>query len=160
RRLPFRPTLVDGLALAYGLVVVLYAVLPQGALAGEAGTKAVLYGLRHALVPVAAFFLGRSLAFGAREWRALVWTILLAAGLVAAGLPFTFSRSPIVARAGGLVVLAVLRRRAWPLGAAALALAAGLGFAAVYPSVAPRTHWFAADLPYQIAGAKQRGPLP
>jgi O-antigen ligase len=39
-------------------------------------------------------------------------------------------------------------------------VAAGLGFAAIFHSVAPRTHWFASDLPYQQAQAKAKGPLP
>jgi hypothetical protein len=54
RRLPFTPHLVDWLALAYAAVVVLYAILPQSALDGHAGTRAILYGLRHDLVLVAA----------------------------------------------------------------------------------------------------------
>src|SRR5438128_9686654 len=45
RKLPFRPGPVDGLALTFGAIVVLYAILPQGPLGGQAGTKAVLYGL-------------------------------------------------------------------------------------------------------------------
>jgi len=76
RRLPFRPGLVDALALAFGAIVVLYALIPQSALGGGAGTKAVLYGLRHDLVPIAAFFLGRSLVLAGRELRRLAWTIL------------------------------------------------------------------------------------
>src|SRR5436190_20808445 len=69
RRLPFRPGLVDALALAFGAIVVLYAVIPQGPLGGAAGTKAVLYGLRHDLVPVAAYFLGRSLLLRPEQLR-------------------------------------------------------------------------------------------
>ena len=59
-RLPFRPSAVDALALAYAAIVVLYALIPQSALGGHAGARAILYGLRHDLVPVAAYFLGRS----------------------------------------------------------------------------------------------------
>ena len=55
RRLAFRPSLVDALALAYLAVVLVYALVPQSALGGTAGTKGVLYGLRHAAVPVAAW---------------------------------------------------------------------------------------------------------
>ena len=61
RRLPFRPNVVDALALAFAALVLLYAVLPQGWLGGDADAKAILYGLRHGLACVAAYFLGRSL---------------------------------------------------------------------------------------------------
>ena len=250
RRLPFRPIVVDLLALAYGTIVVLYAVIPQGALDGHAGARAIAYGLRHDLVLVAAYFLGRSLAPDARrvrwlvagaaaavaawglievyavpiEWwrhsgavgyfhrelgydyhgpgglpenfafntsdglfRRLVSTfvsplaaaymfvvalLLLATvrrlrlpvvalgALCAAGLLWTFSRSSVVALGVGLVVLAAARRRAWPVGVAVAAIAAGFGFAAIFHSIAPRAHWFASDLPYQEAQAKAKGPLP
>jgi O-Antigen ligase len=250
RRLPFTLHLVDWLALAYAAVVILYAILPQGALGGSAGTRAILYGLRHDLVLVAAYFLGRSVPLDVRrirwliaiaaaalavwglvevysvpiEWwrhsgavgyfhrelgydyhgpgglpenfafntsdglfRRLVSTfvsplataymlvvalLLLAtvrrlrpiavalAVLCAGGLLWTFSRSSIVALAIGLIVVAAARRRWWPLGAAALVVAVGFGFAAIFHTIAPRTHWFASDLPYQQAQAKEKGPLP
>jgi hypothetical protein len=255
RRLPFQPGIVDLLAVAFAAIVLLYAVVPQSALGGSAGPKAILYGIRHDLVPVVAYFLGRSLALDARRLRSLAWTMLGAAAAVAAwglideyaipiewwhhsgavgyfhrelgfqyhgpgglpenfafntstglfrrlvsvfvsplatgymlvvallagvalgmlrhrrlavaltvvafaGLLFTFSRSSIVVLAGGLVVLAIAGRRWWPLPAAVVVAAVGLGFAAAYSSVAPRTHWFASDLPYQQAVAKQKGPLP
>ena len=250
RRLPFTPTPVDWLALAYVAVVVLYAILPQSALDGNAGTRAIFYGLRHDLVLVAAYFLGRSvpldvrrvrwvIAFAAAgvavwglvevyavpiEWwrhsgavgyfhrelgydyhgpgglpenfafnssdglfRRLVSTFVsplataymlvvallllatvrrlrpLAVGLAAVcagGLLWTFSRSSIVALAIGLVVIAAARRRWWPLGAAVVVVAAGFGFAAIFHTIAPRTHWFEKDIPYQQAQAKVKGPLP
>jgi hypothetical protein len=250
RRLPFRPMLVDWLALAFGALVVLYALIPQGGLGGHAGASAVLHGLRHDLVLVAAYFLGRSVKLDVRrlrwtiagaaaavaawglievyavpiEWwrhsgavgyfhrelgydyhgpaglpenfafntsdglfRRLVSTyvsplataymlvvalLLLAtarrrvalaaplAAVCAAGLLWTFSRSSIVALAVGLVVLAAAWRRWWPLPAAVVVAAAGLGFAAIFHTVAPRTHWFPSDLPYQQAQAKAKGPLP
>jgi O-antigen ligase/polysaccharide polymerase Wzy-like membrane protein len=250
RRLPFTPHPVDWLALAYAAVVVLYAIIPQSALDGNAGTRAIFYGLRHDLVLVAAYFLGRSVPLDVRrvrwligfaaagvavwglvevysvpiEWwrhsgavgyfhrelgydyhgpgglpenfafnssdglfRRLVSTfvsplataymlvvalLLLAtvrrarplavalAVLCAAGLLWTFSRSSIVALAIGLVVIAAGRRRWWPLGAAAVVVAAGFGFAAIFHTIAPKTHWFASDLPYQEAQAKAKGPLP
>jgi hypothetical protein len=249
-RLPFRPMLVDWLALAYAVVVVLYALIPQSALDGDAGARAIAYGLRHDLVLVAAYVLGRSVPLDVRrvrwliagtgagvaawglvevysvpiEWwrhsgavgyfhrelgydyhgpgglpenfafntsdglfRRLVSTfvsplatayllvvalLLLAtfrrarpvvvalAVVCGAGLAWTFSRSSIVALAIGLVVLAAARRRWWPVGAAAAAVAIGFGFAAIYHDVAPRTHWFASDLPYQRAQARAKGPLP
>ena len=250
RRLPFRPIVVDWLALAYAAVVVLYAVIPQSALGGHAGTKAIAYGLRHDLVLVAAYFLGRSVPLDVRRTR---WLIGLAAAAVAAwglvevyavpigwwrhsgavgyfhqelgydyhgpgglpenfafntasglfrrlvstfvsplaaaymfvvallliatvrrvrpfavvvavlcgaGLLWTFSRSSIVALAVGLVVLAAASRRWWPLGAAVGVVAVGFGFAAVFHDIAPRTHWFKTDLPYQEAQARTKGPLP
>jgi hypothetical protein len=61
RALPFRPGLVDASALGFAAFVLVYAVLPQGWLDGEADGQTVLYALRHHLAPVAAFFLGRSL---------------------------------------------------------------------------------------------------
>ena len=250
RRLPFRPGWVDVLALAFATLVVLYAVIPQSALGGHAGAKAILYGLRHDLVLVAAYFLGRSVRL---DIRALRWTIAAAAAAVAAwglievyavpiewwrhsgavdyfrrelgydyhgpgglpenfafntsdglfrrlvstfvsplaaaymlvvallvlattrrrrrlavplavvsaaGLLWTFSRSSIVALAVGLVVLAAARRRWWPLPAAVAVVVAGLGFAAIFHTIAPRTHWFPSDLPYQQAQARAKGPLP
>jgi hypothetical protein len=250
RRLPFRPALVDWLALAYAALVVLYALIPQSALGGHAGTKAIAYGLRHDLVLVATYFLGRSTALDVRrmrwvlagaaaavaawglievyavpiEWwrhsgavgyfhhelgydyhgpaglpenfafntsdglfrrlvstyvsplataymlvvallllatvRRLRWIALVLAGICAAGLLWTFSRSSIVALALGLVVLAAARRRWWPAGAAVVVVAAGFGFASIFHDVAPRTRWFKSDLPYQEAQAQAKGPLP
>ncbi len=61
RRLPFRPSLVDALALVFAAFVFLYAVLPQSALGGQADATTVLYALRHHLACVAAYFLGRSI---------------------------------------------------------------------------------------------------
>ena len=84
RRLPFRFGVVDGLALAFAAVCLVYAVVPQSALGGEAGRKAVALALRHDLVPVAAYFLGRSLRLGRADLRRLGWTLLGTAGFVAA----------------------------------------------------------------------------
>ena len=61
RRLPFRPSPVDALALAFAGFVLLYALLPQSALGGEADARTILYALRHDLACVAAYFLGRSI---------------------------------------------------------------------------------------------------
>ena len=275
RRLP-RPTPVDALALLFALVVCVYAIVPQSALGGHATTRAVLYGLRHDLTFVVAYFLGRAVrpdlrrvalvavaAAGAVaawglievyavpiEWwrhsgavgyfhrelgfdyhgpgglpenfafntsgglfRRLVSTYVspLAAGymfvvalllvpalvrntvsrgraavaapavplrntvsrsrtgaaalacvaaVTLAGLFWTFSRSSIAALAVGLVALAAASRRWWPLPLAAVVVAAGVGWAAVFPSLAPRTHWFRSDLPYQQEQARYKGPLP
>ena len=84
RRLAFRPSLIDALAAAFGAVVVLYVLLPQGPLDGRAGTDAVLHALRHDLIPVAAFFVGRSVVVTSREFRRLAWTLLGAGGALAA----------------------------------------------------------------------------
>jgi hypothetical protein len=247
RRLPFRPAPVDALALAFGALVVLYAVLPQGWLGGEADAKTVLYGLRHDGTCVAAYLLGRSLvvphlrpiilataaAVAAAglievyavpiEWwrdahvadyfnkqlgfdfhgpaglpenfvfntgdennllRRLVSTFLSPLGtaymLVVAlslwavrprswwplaavayvGLLFTFTRAALLAFAGALVVLALVRRTWWPVAAAVATLAIGVVWTQVYPSIAPETHWFRADLAYQREQARKRGVPP
>ncbi len=83
RRLPFRFGAADWLALGFGALVVLYALIPQSALDGLAGHKAVALALRHDLVPVAAYFLGRSLLVGRDELRRLGWTLLGVAAFVA-----------------------------------------------------------------------------
>jgi O-Antigen ligase len=250
RRLPFEPRLPDALALAFGLVVVVYGIVPQSALGGHAGHKAVLLGLKHDLIPVGAYFLGRSLALGRAELRRLGWTIAAAAAVVAAsglvevyavpigwwrsssvpdyfnkqlgyryhgtgnlpenfvyntgseshflrrlvsvflsplatsymvvvalllsvaldarrrllaalavvsfaGLLWTFSRASVAALVVGLCLLALVRRRAWPLAAAVAAAAIGVGFAHVFTSIAPEGHWTKADLAYQRQRAKQ-----
>jgi len=84
RRLPFRPGAADWLALAFGLLAVAYALVPQSALDGAAGTHAVALALRHDIVPVGAYFLGRSLRLGRDDLRRLAWTLLGTAGFVAA----------------------------------------------------------------------------
>jgi hypothetical protein len=255
RRFPFRIGPIDLLALGFGAIVVLYAVIPQHALGGHAGPKAILYGLRHGLVPVAAYFLGRALAPTARQLRTFGWTLVGAAAAVAAfglieeytvpvewwrhsgavgyfhdqlgfdyhgpgGLPdnfafnssegvfrrltsvyisplatgymlvvalllgaglargrsrrvlaalgvvigvallFTLSRSSVLALAGGLLVLALVRRRWEPVAAAVCAVAVGVGFAFLFTHIAPKTHFFKEDLPYQRAHAKKHGGLP
>jgi len=83
RRLPFRPGVADWLALAFGALAVLYALIPQSALDGGAGARAVALGLRHDAVPVAAYFLGRSLILTRVDLRRLGWTLLGVAALVA-----------------------------------------------------------------------------
>ena len=83
RRLPFRFGAVDWLALGFGALVVVYALIPQSALDGLAGHKAVALALRHDLVPVAAYFFGRSLLVRADDLRRLGWTLLGVAALVA-----------------------------------------------------------------------------
>lgn len=245
RRLPFRPGLVDALALAYAAVVVLYAVVPQGALGGEAGGKAVVFALRHDLALVAAYLLGRS---ARPDLRRLGWTVAAAAAAVAAwglidayavplqwwresgvpgwyrdelghryqglsglpenfvynpgdeqpvrrlvstflsplatsymlvvallllavrgrsrvalslivvsaaGLAWTYSRASWIALAVGLLVLAGALRRWWPVAAAAVVLAAGVGFAKAFPEIGPRASFTAAELEYQRERARR-----
>ena len=84
RRLPFRFGIADSLAVAFGALVVVYALIPQSALDGLAGHKAVALALRHDLVPVGAYFLGRSLVVGRDDLRRIGWTLLGVAGAVAA----------------------------------------------------------------------------
>jgi len=87
RSLRFRPAAVDRLALAYGAIVVVYALLPQHWLGGSATHRGVVLGLRHDLLPVVAYFFGRGLDFGVRDARRLGVTILgTAVGLAAFGL--------------------------------------------------------------------------
>jgi hypothetical protein len=76
RQLPFRPGPIDALALAFGVLVLVYAVLPQSALGGSAGASAVLHAIRHDVVPVVAFFLGRAVGLSGAQVRSVAWTIL------------------------------------------------------------------------------------
>jgi O-Antigen ligase len=84
RRLPFRFGVVDWLALAFGALAVVYAVVPQSVLGGSAGHKAVALGLRHDVVPVLAYFLGRSVILARDDLRRLAWTLLGLGAFVAA----------------------------------------------------------------------------
>jgi hypothetical protein len=83
RRLPVRPGPVDLLAAAFAALVLLYAVIPQSALDGSADKSAVLHAIRHDLVPVVAFLLGRSLGITAAQVRSTFWTVLGSAVAVA-----------------------------------------------------------------------------
>jgi len=84
RGLPFKATLTDALALVYAAIVVLYALIPQDWLGGDASARGVLFGARHDLLPVAAFFLGRGLHFDRNELRRIALLIVATAGAVAA----------------------------------------------------------------------------
>jgi hypothetical protein len=81
--LPFKGTLTDWLALAFGVLVVLYGVLPQSWLGGHATHKGVLYAARHDLLPVGAYFLGRGLDLTEQERARLCRTVLAVAAFVA-----------------------------------------------------------------------------
>ena len=82
--LPFKGSLTDWLALAFGVLVVVYGVLPQSWLGGGATHKGVLYAARHDLLPVGAYFLGRGLDLTENERARLCHTVLAVAAFVAA----------------------------------------------------------------------------
>lgn len=94
RTSPFRPTYVDAAAVAFACIVVMYAILPQHLLGGAAGVKAEFYGLRQYLVPIAAYFLGRSLPLRALDvQRVAVLTVCAAAVTAVAGIVEEYSVS-------------------------------------------------------------------
>ncbi len=84
RGLPLKASGADWLAATFGVLVVLYGLLPQSWLGGGATHKGVLYGARHDLLPVAAYFLGRGLELTERERRHLCRTVLAVAAMAAA----------------------------------------------------------------------------
>lgn len=248
-RLPFRPRVVDGLALAYGVLVCVYFLIPQHVLRGAANRHATGLALKHDLIPVAAYFLGRSLIVRREQLVPVAWTLigaaavvavwgliddyaipiswwrrsavvpyfhkqlgydyhgtgglpenfiynvgsdkpflrrlvssflsplataymltvalLLAAALrrarwiavacvvIAAGLLFTFSRSSLVALAAGLVVLAFVCRRWWPVAAAIVTIGVSIAWVHAFPSIAPTGRFTSADLVQQHRTSKQ-----
>jgi O-antigen ligase/polysaccharide polymerase Wzy-like membrane protein len=250
RRLAFRIHAADLLALAFALLVCVYAVLPQSWLDGSADRSAIGLALKHDLIPVGAYFVGRSVLLRRAELVPLVWTLLGVAGVVAllglvddffvpiswwrdsavvdyfhkqlgydykgtGGLPenfifntgsedhflrrlvsvflgplasaylfvaallvaaafrrrvrvlvplcalvavallFTFSRSALLALAAGLVVLAYVSRRWWPVAAAVATLAVSVAWVHVFPHVAPEGKWTKQDLVQQRNHAQQ-----
>ncbi|MBA2332226.1 MAG: O-antigen ligase family protein [Actinobacteria bacterium] len=84
RGIPFKSTATDWLALAFTAFVVLYALIPQSWLDGNASGQGILYGVRHGLTPVAAYLLGRSLHLGRDDLRRVGALILGVAAVVAA----------------------------------------------------------------------------
>src|SRR5437660_2227717 len=82
-RLAFRVRAVDVLAVVFALLVCLYAILPQSWLGGSADRSAIGLALKHDLIPVGAYFLGRSLILRREQLAPLVWTVLGAATAVA-----------------------------------------------------------------------------
>ena len=69
-----------------------------------------------------------------------------AAPLLLAGLLLTHSRSTLVALAGGLVVLALVRRRWWPAIVAPVLVGVAVAFVANFATVVPEGRFTAADL--------------
>jgi hypothetical protein len=252
RRLAFRVHPADVLAVAFAALVCVYAVLPQSWLDGSADHGAIGLALKHDLVPVGVYFLGRSVILRGEDLIRLVWTVVGTAAAVAvlgllddffipiswwrdsavvdyfhkhlgydyhgtgglpenfvfnnggdaegfyrrlvstflgplasaytfvvalllaaaflrrvriliplsaaifAGLLFTFSRSSLLALAAGLVVLAFVKRRWWPVAAAIATLAVSVAWVHVFPHVAPQGKWTKQDLIQQRNNAKNQ----
>jgi hypothetical protein len=83
RRLAFRIHIADVLAAAFAILVCVYAVIPQDWLDGSADRETIGLALKHDLIPVGAYFLGRSLIVRRDELVRLAWTVVAAAGAVA-----------------------------------------------------------------------------
>jgi hypothetical protein len=246
RRRPVAFTVVDWCALAFGGFVLLYALIPQSVLGGGATHKGVLYGTRHDLLPVLAYFLGRGLDLMAAERSRLCRTVLVTAAGVAAyglldvylvplswwrqsagwfsgqlgleyhglsGLPENFvynegggvvfrrltstflsplataylllvalffvplrgrrygvplavlllaalvvthTRAALLALVLGLLVLALLRRAAFPAGLAVLVALLGFAFVKAYDHLGPRTHFTPTELTEQERHAHEQ----
>ncbi|MBA2294759.1 MAG: O-antigen ligase family protein [Actinobacteria bacterium] len=78
---------VDRLALAYGAIVVVYWLVPQAWLGGEASPRGELYALRHHLLPLGAYVLGRLVVLDRASWRRLLVAVVgVAAALSVWGL--------------------------------------------------------------------------
>jgi hypothetical protein len=77
----------DRLALAYGAIVVVYWVLPQSWLGGEATARGELFALRHHLLPLGAYLLGRLVVLDRGWWRRIGLTLVgVGVGLAVWGL--------------------------------------------------------------------------
>jgi hypothetical protein len=97
RRLP-AVVAADLLAASYAAVIVLYWLIPQDALGGEATSRGELLALRHHLFPVAAYVLGRFIGVAWQERGRIGGLVVLSAVVVA-----------VV----GLLDLAVISLQAW-----------------------------------------------
>lgn len=84
RGIPFKSTSTDWLALAYTAFVLVYALIPQSFLDGNASAHGILFAVRHDLTPVAAYVLGRSLHLGREDMQRIGILILGVAATVAA----------------------------------------------------------------------------
>jgi O-Antigen ligase len=89
---------LDVLAIAYTLAVVAYAVVPQDWLGGDATSRGELLALRHHLLPVGAYVLGR-----------LIGTIRRDTSWLGAALVLTAAGIALI----GLVDVAVVSLQAW-----------------------------------------------
>jgi hypothetical protein len=76
----------------------------------------------------------------------------------ALGLFWTHTRAAVLGLALGLVVLAAVCRRAWPLVAAAASIVVGFAVIATFPHIGPRAHFTPQELAYQRAHAHRVGP--
>ncbi len=85
RRLP-AVLVADALAAAYAVVVLLYFLLPQDSLGGDATARGELLALRHHLFPVGAYALGRLMSSWWRSERLGVVVSITAAGVALIGL--------------------------------------------------------------------------
>jgi hypothetical protein len=74
---------IDVLAGAYAAIVLVYALVPQGWLDGEATTRGELLALRHHLLPVGAYFLGRLVSRLFDERNRLHGVVVVSAVVVA-----------------------------------------------------------------------------
>ena len=82
RRLP-AVTAADVLAASYAVVIVVYFLIPQDTLGGEATMRGELLALRHHLFPAAAYALGRLIALAWQERGGLGGLVVLSAVVVA-----------------------------------------------------------------------------
>jgi hypothetical protein len=82
RRIPLEHW-ADRLALGYAAIVVLYWLVPQSWLGGAATERGELLALRHHLLPVGAYLLGRLLALSAPQWRRVGLVLVGVAAAVA-----------------------------------------------------------------------------
>jgi hypothetical protein len=78
-----------------------------------------------------------------------LWWGRAVALLLFAALLWTHTRAGVIALVFGLVVLAVVRRRAFLLGVAVLVAVIGFAFVKTYTHFGPRTHYTATELKYQ-----------
>jgi hypothetical protein len=80
------------------------------------------------------------------------------AALTAAGLLWTHTRAAILGLAVGLVVLAAVSRRTWPLAAVVATLAVGFAFLAIFTDIGPTARFTPQELIVQRAHARETGP--
>src|SRR5437763_10851163 len=107
------------------------------------------------LGPLASAYAFVVALLGAAALRERARILAAACVLIAAGLLFTFSRSSLIALAAGLVVLAFVWRRWWPLAAAVVTVGVSVAWVHVFPHVAPEGKWTRQDLVLQRNVARQ-----